>query len=103
MARHQWRGDDTCQHCGVYRSGYSGGRTGGLTYYAWRGGPVIGDRAPACEPTARLADSVAYVNKHHPLPRCSHGNALRDGAGEMLEPSCGCSKAGALTVRAKEG
>lgn len=38
----------------------------------------------------QLSASVAYVNEHHPLPRCSHGNALRDGGGDLLEPSCGC-------------
>lgn len=25
------------------------------------------------------------------LPRCEHGNALRDGDGEQLAPSCGCT------------
>ncbi len=25
-----------------------------------------------------------------PLPRCKHGNNLRDGAGEALQPDCGC-------------
>lgn len=28
-----------------------------------------------------------------PLPRCEHGAALRDGAGEGLEPPCGCRAA----------
>lgn len=37
-----------------------------------------------------LANAVAFVEKHYPLPRCSHGQALRDGAGDILEPSCGC-------------
>lgn len=31
-----------------------------------------------------------YVAKNYPLPRCDHGNALRDHAGELLFPSCGC-------------
>jgi len=39
---------------------------------------------------ARLYAAVEYVNKHHPLPRCPHGHALADGAGEKLLPSCGC-------------
>lgn len=26
------------------------------------------------------------------LQRCNHGNALVDGAGEKLEPTCGCRK-----------
>ena len=25
-----------------------------------------------------------------PLPRCKHGSCLYDGAGEKLEPPCGC-------------
>lgn len=37
-----------------------------------------------------LADVIAFAERLDPLPRCEHGNALRDGAGETLEPSCGC-------------
>lgn len=37
-----------------------------------------------------LGNAVAYVQEHHPLPRCHHGNALRDGGWDTLEPSCGC-------------
>lgn len=39
---------------------------------------------------ADLSAAIAFVNEHHPLPRCSHGHALRDGGGEKLLPSCGC-------------
>jgi len=38
-----------------------------------------------------LTDAIAWANENFPLPRCRHGKALRDGAGEMLEPSCGCA------------
>lgn len=53
--------------------------------------------AAARERTAinQLSAAVAYVNEHHPLPRCTHGNALRDGGGDILEPSCGCRAWGA--------
>jgi len=37
-----------------------------------------------------LGDAVKFVNKHYPLPRCVHGRAFCDGAGEILEPPCGC-------------
>ena len=33
-----------------------------------------------------------------PLPRCSHGSALRDGAGEALEPPCGCRSVSGVTI-----
>lgn len=36
------------------------------------------------------AAAIDYVETNHPLPRCPHGSALRDGAGEALEPPCGC-------------
>lgn len=38
----------------------------------------------------KLAEAVSWAEKHHPLPRCVHGNALQDHAGDLLEPSCGC-------------
>lgn len=38
----------------------------------------------------RLAAAVAKTERDHPLPRCDHGKPLRDGAGEALEPPCGC-------------
>ena len=31
-----------------------------------------------------------------PLPRCEHGSCLVDGAGEQLEPPCGCRASGRL-------
>lgn len=37
-----------------------------------------------------LGRAVDFVNAFYPLPRCRHGHALRDHAGECLEPSCGC-------------
>ena len=37
-----------------------------------------------------LRQAVAWAEKHHPLPRCKHGNCLRDHGMELLEPSCGC-------------
>lgn len=42
---------------------------------------------------ARLQAVNDYVAKNHPLPRCDHGNALQDHAGELLFPSCGCQMA----------
>ena len=39
---------------------------------------------------AELGDAVAEVERDHPLPRCRHGQTLRDAAGEKLEPPCGC-------------
>ncbi len=38
-----------------------------------------------------LRKAIDYVNENHPLPRCVHGQALRDHSGEALEPPCGCS------------
>ena len=37
-----------------------------------------------------LREAIDFVETHHPLPRCAHGQALKDHAGELLEPSCGC-------------
>ena len=37
-----------------------------------------------------LRDAIDYVEANHPLPRCEHGQALRDHSGEALEPPCGC-------------
>lgn len=42
------------------------------------------------DPVQKLREAVDHVNKHHPLPRCGHGNALKDHGGNLLEPSCGC-------------
>lgn len=41
-------------------------------------------------PINDLAAAVRDVERDYPLPRCDHGNALRDHAGDTLEPSCGC-------------
>ncbi len=40
----------------------------------------------------RLGAAIAFVNAKFPLPRCEHGHALRDDAGDTLEPSCGCER-----------
>jgi len=45
---------------------------------------------PEGDPIAELGAAVEQVNREHPLPRCAHGKALADGAGEKLEPPCGC-------------
>jgi hypothetical protein len=37
-----------------------------------------------------LRDAIDYVSTNHPLPRCPHGQALRDHSGEPLAPLCGC-------------
>lgn len=42
------------------------------------------------DPLKKLGDATMVVNEHHPLPRCKHGNALKDHADERLEPDCGC-------------
>lgn len=42
------------------------------------------------DPVENLRRAVEEVNRDHPLPRCPHGQALRDGGGERLEPPCGC-------------
>jgi hypothetical protein len=46
--RHQWAPDDSCRRCGLRRSGYSGGRTGSMSYTPLRG--PVRDRAGACVP-----------------------------------------------------
>jgi len=38
----------------------------------------------------KLRAAIAFAEKISPLPRCAHGNALQDQAGDLLEPSCGC-------------
>jgi hypothetical protein len=40
---------------------------------------------------AALHAAIKFVEQTTPLPRCQHGHALRDGAGEILDPSCGCA------------
>lgn len=39
---------------------------------------------------AGLSKAIAETERDHPLPRCRHGKPLIDGAGEILEPPCGC-------------
>jgi hypothetical protein len=39
-----------------------------------------------------LAAAVKLAEAYFPLPRCKHGSALADHAGEQLEPSCGCRR-----------
>src|SRR6202142_3967790 len=42
---------------------------------------------------SELAKAIRETERNHPLPRCQHGRALRDGGGEYLEPPCGCRAA----------
>ena len=86
--RHVWHERDYCITCGVRRDGYSGGRTGGLTY-TWPGGRQTAS-AGECPGADPLGAAVAFVETHHPLPRCPHGHALRDHGGERLSLPCGC-------------
>lgn len=37
-----------------------------------------------------LGAAITDLEREHPLPRCPHGSALADHAGERLEPPCGC-------------
>lgn len=37
-----------------------------------------------------LSDAIEFAETVNPLPRCKHNACLRDGAGELLEPPCGC-------------
>lgn len=39
---------------------------------------------------SQLQSAIEFAQNVNPLPRCKHDNALRDGAGELLEPPCGC-------------
>jgi len=39
----------------------------------------------------KLSNAIEFAERVGPLPRCVHGAALRDGAGEILEPPCGCT------------
>ena len=51
------------------------------------------DRAASKQdPVEDLRKAVADVEHDHPLPRCEHGAALRDHAGEVLAPPCGCEQ-----------
>jgi hypothetical protein len=47
--------------------------------------------APKSTPAASVHDALGDALRDTPsLSRCRHGAALRDGAGEALEPTCGC-------------
>ena len=37
-----------------------------------------------------LREAIAFAERTDTLPRCEHGSCLRDGAGERLQPPCGC-------------
>ncbi len=39
----------------------------------------------------RLHEAVEFVNCYYPLPRCPHGSAVMDHAGDFLLPPCGCT------------
>ena len=41
------------------------------------------------EQIRELHEAVKSVKRDYPLPRCEHGMALLDHAGERLEPPCG--------------
>jgi hypothetical protein len=45
---------------------------------------------PAANSEDVLAKAIHEVERDHPLLKCWHGNNLHDGAGELLEPACGC-------------
>jgi hypothetical protein len=60
-SRHQWGPDDVCKRCGIYRSGYGGGRTGSLTYYTAKGGVELADRAPSCRPTTEDIHTMGRI------------------------------------------
>lgn len=38
----------------------------------------------------KLSEAVARLDREHPLPRCPHGRALRDHAGDILTCPEGC-------------
>lgn len=54
-----------------------------------KAGVRIGDVKPT-DTVDQLRLAIEWAEKHHPLPRCEHGHALRDHGGELLEPTCGC-------------
>lgn len=61
----------------------------------WRPRPAplfenFGKLLEADDVLRRLTAAIRDTERDHPLPRCEHGNALRDGGGEALEPLCGC-------------
>lgn len=55
--RHTWNEHDACTKCGLYRSGYSGGRTGSTTYYSADG--QVTRRAGHCGPVPPMLVETA--------------------------------------------
>jgi len=55
--RHKWNSHDACERCGMVRSGYSGGRTGSMSYYKANGKTL--DRAGPClSPSPMLVEAA---------------------------------------------
>jgi hypothetical protein len=50
------------------------------------------------DPIKNLQDAIDWAEKNYPLPRCRHGKALKDAAGDLLEPTCGCRLQGCVIV-----
>lgn len=48
------------------------------------------ERAKARVGLRKLREAVARLDRDHPLPRCPHGRALRDHAGDVLTCPEGC-------------
>lgn len=59
------------------------------------------ERVMELEGILDLSQATAKLNREHPLPRCTHGVALRDHAGNILEPDCGCYLATGCRMEAK--
>lgn len=78
-------------------SPYFGGRDDASAVEAWRKiAPEFHAAQRALEQARSLKEiqllraAAALAEQHYALPRCKHGNALKDHAGEFLEPTCGC-------------
>jgi hypothetical protein len=56
---------------------------------------------PQDDDVEKLNDAITFAERVGPLPRCAHGKALRDGSGELLEPTCGCRAAPPDTLEAQ--
>ena len=39
---------------------------------------------------SELLAATQFSNENYPLPRCKHGKAMEDHAGNVLELPCGC-------------
>ena len=55
--RHRWNEHDACTGCGMVRNGYSGGRTGQMTYYSADG--QVRSRAGGCTPVSPMLVETA--------------------------------------------